>query len=1551
MVNKQSSNDDVLNPKTAAEKITKKKAKDEQEELSEEDQQLVAELDMIVERLKEPSTEIHQSALGNLANVIRSTTSSMTSVPKPLKFLKSHHATLSELYEQWSDAQNKQALASILSLLGMVYDKENQRSCLKYRLLAGFESDAISEWGHEYVRHLAMEIGLEYSAKLDDDEEQAAENLIPVALETVSFFFKHNAEVDAIDLLEKLNRHELVTDYVTKDTFERVCLYMISCSPLLAPPADMGYLLTARTIYRKFGKPAQCLPLSIRLNRPDLIKEDWESCPTRLEKAQLAFIMARQQVHMPELIEEGDDELMACMNNANLSKNYHNLARDLELLDPKTPEDIYKSHLESRTIEGLDSARHNLASTFVNAFVNAGYCTDKLMTAEAEGKEWVFKNKDMGMLSASASLGMIMLWEVEEGLLQVDKYLYNSDNWIKAGAVLAIGMLTSSVHDETDSAKAMVAEYISDNNPAIVKLAAICALGIAYAGTNREDILEMLLPIISDTAITIDLSSIAALSAGLVCIGTGNGDVSPVILQAMMERMDSELNHKYARFMALGLSLLFLGTQDTYDTIRETLKAVTHPIGQQASVLMQVCAYAGTGNVLEVQKMLHICAEHLGEKEDQLPQAFAVLGVGMIAMGEGIGAEMTLRTFDHLMQYGEPYVRRTVPLAMALVCASNPLVNVLDTLNKFSHDNDKSVASSAVFAMGIVGAGTNNARLAQLLRQLATYYHKDADLLFIVRIAQGLLHMGKGTMTVNPYHHDRSLLSHTALAGLLVPLVAMINSEKLIMTDSHFLLYYLVRAMYPRFLITFNEELENVSASVRVGQAVDAVGQVGRPKTITGFQTHETPVLLAHSERADSTVEPEFWSGLAHHKLHSAQLDTARTSVQGEFTGGRRHAIRNDSLPTQRLAVPARMRVSRGAWDAAGSTQQPGTVAVEGHLYNTNTIEEFKKTDKSELLRSAGAEVLEAVQSGQATKNPERLWPFLLLSFADLKKYHFYHWFAFPAVTADPPDTVSAEPVPISAFAPKPCLAHLLAAFASASQSAFIARYSPHAPEAPWRIGPLSEWDQIYSTADGSISMLGFVDPSSHSTRPGWPLRNLLTWLRHCHPEITSIPVLCFRDTALASSKHEEDDLLKQQCESIVVSVNVTPAASLESECQVSGWERNEKQKLLPRIVNLSSTMDPVRLAESALDLNLQLMRWRLAPSIDLAKIAGTRALLIGAGTLGAYTARALLAWGMRKITFVDSGRVSFSNPPRQPLYEFADTLDGGKPKAEAAASSMRRIFPNVDAQGVQMSIPMPGHAVSPAELERTRATVEQLEQLVKTHDAVFLLTDSRESRWLPTMLGTLHRKIVVCVALGFDSFVAMRHGIYTQDDDFAGTDNGQNMRLGCYFCNDVVAPTDSLSDRTLDQQCTVTRPGLAPIASGTAVELLTTILQHPRGAEAPAPPPSTNGSSDDAGAFGSPVHQIRGYLAGFRQHAIVGQASSMCTACSPTIINAYRQHGFEFLLRAFNNTVEDAPHCSAAESKSYLETLTGLADLHRQTDDMMEAIEWSGSDDDFEAV
>lgn len=57
------------------------------------------------------------------------------------------------------------------------------------------------------------------------------------------------------------------------------------------------------------------------------------------------------------------------------------------------------------------------------------------------GSEWLFKNKQHGMLSAAASVGMLLLWDVENGFSSIDKYSLSTHVWIKAGADMANGML------------------------------------------------------------------------------------------------------------------------------------------------------------------------------------------------------------------------------------------------------------------------------------------------------------------------------------------------------------------------------------------------------------------------------------------------------------------------------------------------------------------------------------------------------------------------------------------------------------------------------------------------------------------------------------------------------------------------------------------------------------------------------------------------------------------------------------------------------------------------------------------------------------------------------------------------------------------------------------------------------------------------------------------------------------------------------------------------------------------------------------------------------
>ena len=84
-----------------------------------------------------------------------------------------------------------------------------------------------------------------------------------------------------------------------------------------------------------------------------------------------------------------------------------------------------------------------------------------------------------------------------------------------------------------------------------------------------------------------------------------------------------------------------------------------------------------------------------------------------------------------------------------------------------------------------------------------------------------------------------------------------------------------------------------------------------------------------------------------------------------------------------------------------------------------------------------------------------------------------------------------------------------------------------------------------------------------------------------------------------------------------------------------------------PKETELKRFMDPGNLAEQAVGLNLKLMKWRQMPDLDLQVLKDTKCLLLGSGSLGCQVARNLLSWGYTKITFVDNGKVSYSNPVR----------------------------------------------------------------------------------------------------------------------------------------------------------------------------------------------------------------------------------------------------------------------------------------------------------------
>lgn len=97
------------------------------------------------------------------------------------------------------DGDNRRLLADIVSVLGMIHTADGKRDTLNYKLKGNTKE--LEEWGHEYVRSLAGQIGQEFEERQLKDPVPPCDDLLGLVHTIVPFHFKHNAEPEAIDLL------------------------------------------------------------------------------------------------------------------------------------------------------------------------------------------------------------------------------------------------------------------------------------------------------------------------------------------------------------------------------------------------------------------------------------------------------------------------------------------------------------------------------------------------------------------------------------------------------------------------------------------------------------------------------------------------------------------------------------------------------------------------------------------------------------------------------------------------------------------------------------------------------------------------------------------------------------------------------------------------------------------------------------------------------------------------------------------------------------------------------------------------------------------------------------------------------------------------------------------------------------------------------------------------------------------------------------------------------------------------------------------------------
>jgi ubiquitin-like modifier-activating enzyme ATG7 len=366
--------------------------------------------------------------------------------------------------------------------------------------------------------------------------------------------------------------------------------------------------------------------------------------------------------------------------------------------------------------------------------------------------------------------------------------------------------------------------------------------------------------------------------------------------------------------------------------------------------------------------------------------------------------------------------------------------------------------------------------------------------------------------------------------------------------------------------------MEHVDAYARHVQSLEArVAKLTRESFALDAQLarlRQAPVPAASSvlfQPFTSKPDATFFKELGERKLSTYMLSEDPVPVRAVY-----------ALPQQ--AEHAWLELDASAFQAALPAANSGEWACAGTLLVVNTLETFKNTDKQALLQRAG----QAAQDQLAKGDLSYLSSFVCLVHADIKSHRYLYWFAFVAPQFARPVAMPSPPVLLAdampgAFARLAALEHVPAYFF----------WSASSPPAQGGVLDLALWDPQHPLpGEREEVVLGFADPSG-SLNPGWPLRNLLHYVANRLPAKTVVKIIAVRDrithamqaspSAWAGSKPSKSLLFTVQLPD-----KEQQQLAEEAAPRFLGWEPNEKNKMGPRLVDLSSMLDPDKLSETA---------------------------------------------------------------------------------------------------------------------------------------------------------------------------------------------------------------------------------------------------------------------------------------------------------------------------------------------------------------------------------
>jgi len=184
-----------------------------------------------------------------------------------------------------------------------------------------------------------------------------------------------------------------------------------------------------------------------------------------------------------------------------------------------------------------------------------------------------------------------------------------------------------------------------------------------------------------------------------------------------------------------------------------------------------------------------------------------------------------------------------------------PKPEIIDVLVKYINNGELPIVINSILALGIIGAGTNNNRILDLLEEQKGIFRSHNPVLNVISISKGLITLSLGTHSISYTKYER-ITDGRAFCSLLVFLMLFFDIENyLILNDYPFLSYILTKAFNSKIVFVVDENLEFKNVEVGVGQPVDVTGAVGAPKPITSIQVQNSPVIRQENEKCEVHAE------------------------------------------------------------------------------------------------------------------------------------------------------------------------------------------------------------------------------------------------------------------------------------------------------------------------------------------------------------------------------------------------------------------------------------------------------------------------------------------------------------------------------------------------------------------------------------------------------------------------------------------------------------------------------------------------------------------------